>query len=64
MQEINWNKLQPYSGDNKKSFEELCYQIVSEKFNDEISDGATLTSIDDSGGGDEVEGFLQVSFKA
>lgn len=58
MQQIDWNKLQPYSGDNKKSFEELCYQIVSEKFKDEILDGAILTSVDDSGGGDGVEFYL------
>lgn len=58
MQNINWDKLQAYSGDTKKSFEELCYQIVSEKFKDDILNGATLTSIDDSGGGDGVEFYL------
>ncbi len=58
MQNIDWNKLQPYSGDNKKSFEELCYQIVSEKYQDEIERGAKLTSIDDSGGGDGVEFYI------
>ncbi|MFA5462184.1 MAG: hypothetical protein WC274_08920, partial [Sulfurimonas sp.] len=55
---INWDKLQPYSGDTKKSFEELCYQIVSEQFKDDILNGAILTSIDDSGGGDGVEFYL------
>ncbi|WP_151947679.1 NACHT domain-containing protein [Aliarcobacter butzleri] len=58
MQNINWDKLQPYSGDTKKSFEELCYQIVSEKLKDDILNGAILTSIDDSGGGDGVEFYL------
>jgi hypothetical protein len=58
IQEIDWNKLEPYSGDNKKSFEELCYQIVSEKFKNEISNDTILTSIDDSGGGDGVEFYL------
>ena len=58
MQNINWDKLQPYSGDTKKSFEELCYQIVSEKFKDDILNGAILTSIDDSGGGDGIEFYL------
>lgn len=58
MQNINWDKLQPYSGDTKKNFEELCYQIVSEKFKDDILNGATLTSIDDSGGRDGVEFYL------
>jgi len=55
---IDWNKLHTYSGDNKKSFEELCYQIVSEEYKDIIENGATLTSIDDSGGGDGVEFYL------
>lgn len=58
MQEINWDKLQSYSDDNKKSFEELCYQIVSEKYQNEIERGAKLTSIDDSGGGDGVEFYI------
>lgn len=58
MQNINWDKLQPYSGDTKKSFEELCYQIVSEKFKDDILNGAILTSMDDSGGGDGVDFYL------
>uniref|UniRef100_UPI003A92C56A hypothetical protein n=1 Tax=Halarcobacter sp. TaxID=2321133 RepID=UPI003A92C56A len=58
MENINWDKLQAYSGDTKKSFEELCYQIVSEKFKDDILNGAILTSVDDSGGGDGVEFYL------
>ena len=58
MMSIDWDKLQPYSGDNKKSFEELCYQIVSEKFKNDISNGAVLTPVDDSGGGDGVEFYL------
>ncbi len=51
---VNWNNLQPYKTDQKKSFEELCYQIVSE----ENKDAGTLTRIDDSGGGDGVEFYL------
>jgi len=58
MQNINFDKLQPYSGDNKKSFEELCYQIVYEEYKDDIVNGAILTSVDDSGGGDGVEFYL------
>lgn len=58
MQEINWDKLQAYSGDNKKSFEELCYQIVYEEYKDDIVNGAILTSVDDSGGGDGVEFYI------
>ncbi len=58
MQDFNWDKLGSYSGDNKKSFEELCYQIVCENYQDEITHGAILTSIDDSGGGDGIEFYL------
>jgi hypothetical protein len=58
MQDFNWDKLGSYSGDNKKSFEELCYQIVFENYQDEITHGAILTSIDDSGGGDGIEFYL------
>ena len=58
MQNRNWDKQQSYLGDTKKSFEELCYQIVSEKFKDDILNGAILTSVDDSGGGDGVEFYL------
>ena len=42
----NLDDLKPYRSDQKKSFEELCYQIVAEEFRLE----GTLTSIDDSGG--------------
>jgi len=58
MQNINWDKLKPYLGDSRKSFEELCYQIVSEEFREKIEKGAVLTPIDDSGGGDGVEFYL------
>lgn len=58
MHNVDWNKLQPYSGDTKKSFEELCYQIVSEEYKEDILKGAVLTSVDDSGGGDGIEFYL------
>lgn len=58
MHNVDWNKLQPYSGDTKKSFEELCYQIVSEIYKEDILKSAVLTSVDDSGGGDGVEFYL------
>ena len=51
---INWDNLKPYESDQKKSFEELCYQIVSEEFKSK----GVLTSIDDSGGGDGVEFYI------
>lgn len=58
MENVNFDKLKPYKGDNKKSFEELCYQIVYEKYKNDILNGAILTSVDDSGGGDGVEFYI------
>ncbi|ANH61048.1 NACHT domain-containing protein [Dokdonia donghaensis] len=52
---INWENLKPYRSDQKKSFEELCYQITYEEYKDE----GLLSSIDDSGGGDGVEFYIE-----
>ncbi len=52
---IDWNKLKSYNTNQNKSFEELCYQISFE----ENSSKGNLTSIDDSGGGDGVEFYLE-----
>jgi hypothetical protein len=51
---IDWSSLQPYKKTKQKSFEQLCYQIAAKLFKDK----GTLTSIDDSGGGDGVEFYL------
>ncbi|MED5244983.1 NACHT domain-containing protein [Priestia sp. LL-8] len=51
---IDWSKLKPYDTDQKRSFEELCYQITRVKFDNE----GIFTSVDDSGGGDGVEFYL------
>lgn len=51
---FDWNKLKPYKNDQKKSFEQLCYQLVFEEF----GNSGSLTPIDDSGGGDGVEFFI------
>jgi hypothetical protein len=53
---INWDNLKPYNSNQNKSFEELCYQIAFEIY---LSKGK-LTSIDDSGGGDGVEFYLEL----
>lgn len=53
---ITWENLKPYKDDKKKSFEELCYQLVFELY----SGDGSLTSIDDSGGGDGVEFYLEL----
>ncbi|MCP9200810.1 hypothetical protein MKO06_12895 [Gramella sp. GC03-9] len=53
---LNWNNLKPYNTNQSKSFEELCYQLM---FEDHSTKGK-LTSIDDSGGGDGVEFFLEL----
>ncbi len=53
---VNWDNLKEYKTNQNKSFEELCYQLVYE----EHSSQGQLTSIDDSGGGDGVEFFLEL----
>lgn len=53
---VNWDNLKPYNSNQNKSFEELCYQLAFEKF----SSKGQLTSIDDSGGGDGVEFYLEL----
>ena len=54
---VSWGNLKKYNTNQNKSFEELCYQLVYE----EHSRKGKLTSIDDSGGGDGVEFFLEFS---
>ncbi|WJF85407.1 NACHT domain-containing protein [Bacillus subtilis] len=51
---IDWSKLKAYETDQKKSFEELCYQIARLEFDEK----GTFTSVDDSGGGDGVEFYM------
>ncbi|MGF9982088.1 ATP-binding protein [Bacillus subtilis] len=51
---IEWSKLKAYETDQKKSFEELCYQIARLEFDEK----GTFTSVDDSGGGDGVEFYM------
>lgn len=51
---IDWSKLKPYSSDQKRSFEELCYQIVYEEYRSCDS----VTAIDGSGGDGGVEFYL------
>jgi len=50
---IDWSNLLPYDSDQKRSFEELCYQIARVQYNGDF------TSVDDSGGGDGVEFYLK-----
>lgn len=56
---IDFNKFEPYNWDTKKSFEQLCYQVVYEEFKDEIINWATLTPIDDSWGWSWVEFYIK-----
>lgn len=51
---IDWSKLKPYQNDQRRSFEELCYQIAKGLHGEK----GRFTSIDDSGGGDGVEFYL------
>lgn len=53
---LNWDNLKPFNTSQNKSFEELCYQLIFENY----STKGKLTSIDDSGGGDGVEFFLEL----
>jgi hypothetical protein len=53
---LNWDNLKPYRSDQKKSFEELCYQITYEEY----KEVGILSSIDDSGGGDGVEFYIEL----
>ena len=51
---IDWSELKTYENYKYRSFEELCYQIAKGLYGEEGS----ITSIDDSGGGDGVEFYL------
>ena len=51
---IDWSKLEPYKNDQRRSFEELCYQIAKGLYGEK----GRFTSVDDSGGGDGVEFYL------
>ena len=51
---IKWSELKPYQNDQRRSFEELCYQIAKVLHGEE----GNFTSVDDSGGGDGVEFYL------
>ena len=54
---INFDKLASYKDDKKKSFEELCFQICEEEF----GHLGKFHRIDDSGGGDGIEFYLEIS---
>jgi len=57
---LDWNKLEPLGATKRKSFEELAYQLAENEFPDEIDQNqAKLHSINDSGGGDGVEFYLE-----
>ena len=51
---IDWSELEPYKNDQRRSFEELCYQIAKGLYGEK----GGFTSVDDSGGGDGVEFYL------
>ena len=51
---IDWSKLEPYKNDQRRSFEELCYQIAKGLYEEK----GRFTSVDDSGGGDGVEFYM------
>ncbi len=51
---IDWGRLRPYNSTTHRSFEEFCYHVTEILYGNQ----STLTSIDDSGGGDGVEFYL------
>ena len=51
---IDWSKLEPYKNDQRRSFEELCYQIAKGLYEAK----GHFTPVDDSGGGDGVEFYM------
>lgn len=51
---LDWENLKSLAGDQRASFEELCYSIVRRKY----GDSGRLSSINDSGGGSGVEFYL------
>ncbi len=52
---INWTSIFPYDGDTQRAFEELAFQIVDTIY----SQQGRLIRVNDSGGGDGVEFFLE-----
>lgn len=52
---LNWSKFKTYEGDQRKSFERLCYAIAKGLHKDK----GIFFPVDDSGGGDGVEFFLR-----
>lgn len=50
----DWAELKPYQNDQRRSFEELCYQIAKGLYGEK----GRFTPVDDSGGGDGVEFYL------
>jgi hypothetical protein len=51
---IDWSKLKPYATDTRRSFEELCYQLVLL----ERGPSARIARVDGSGGDGGVEFYL------
>jgi len=53
---IDWGKLKPFAGDRRRSFEELCYQLVERATRGQ----GRLLRVDGSGGDGGVEMYLQL----
>ena len=51
---IDWSELEAYKNDQRRNFEELCYQIAKGLY----GETGRFTSVDDSGGGDGVEFYM------
>lgn len=53
---LSWEKLKSYNTTQNKSFEELCFQLCMEEYESK----GRFIRIDDSGGGDGVEFYLEL----
>ncbi len=54
LDKIDWSKLKPYAKDSRRSFEELCYQLVLLEY----GAAARVVRVDGSGGDGGVEFYL------
>lgn len=54
---LSWDNLKLYNSTQNKSFEELCFQVCIEEY----KSMGNFVRIDDSGGGDGVEYYLEFS---
>ena len=55
--QIGWEKLRTYAADKRRSFEELCYQIVEQ----DVRGKGRLVRVDGAGGDGGIEMYLKLA---